>query len=296
MIKLSNDCELEYVAASGALGFDGRGWPHERMMPRRLFDPSLFTAIIKTLTLMPRTGNLKWRAPWKCIRPVIKGGKIIGMLNAVGLTNPGCEWWCENVGPEVDKKRISLIGSIAGNIPESVEMARMLNDFDLVGLEINPSCPNVCSFSNDKRRNAFDVIAICEAVKCVSRFPLLLKLSCAQDVLTIVSEIDGIVEALDINSVPWMIVFPNNPGPLAHLGGGGVSGKIAQPFTWDLLCRLVDFSDIPVIGPSVWNYADVAKLREIGAKAVGFGSVFIPYPWRPTCFVRRDLREGKNVL
>jgi dihydroorotate dehydrogenase len=81
---------------------------------------------------------------------------------------------------------------------------------------------------------------------------------------------------------------------LAHLGGGGVSGKAAQPRTWGLLETLVGLTDIPVCGPSVWNYQDIAELRTLGASAIDFGSVIMPYPWRPTLYAMRDVEDRRR--
>jgi len=61
------------------------------------FDETLFTTVIKTLTLHPRRGNLRWYNPLGCIR-LIPGGTV----NAVGLTNPGIDWWCHEIGPFID--------------------------------------------------------------------------------------------------------------------------------------------------------------------------------------------------
>jgi len=52
--------------------------------------------------------------------------------------------------------------------------------------------------------------------------------------------------------------------------------------------KLIEITNVPVIGPSVWDFEDIEKLREMGAKAVSFGSVFMCHPWRPTLYVRRD--------
>lgn len=287
MIKLSNGHVIRYVAASGALKFDGKGWLHEG--PLRwigLLDLSLFTVVIKTLTFGPRKGNYRWYWPLGCIR-LMPGG----VVNSVGLTNPGIDWWCREIGPNVDKKKISLVGSIlSDNNYELVEMAMMMNDFDLVGLEINASCPNT---EGDLLEDTVKIISACLALKRTSRFPLILKLSVVHDISSILSEVKGVVEAISINSVPWKTIFPNRKSPLAHLGGGGVSGKIAQPYTWDFVKRLVDSTDIPVIGPGVWDFSDIEKLREIGAKAISFGSIFLRYPWRPTCFVRKDMKRNQ---
>lgn len=284
MIRFSNSHSFEYMAASGALAFDGLGWPWEKpFLWTRLLDPQLFTTVIKTLTFEPRVGNLRWYNPLGRIR-FLPGG----ILNAVGLTNPGIDWWCKEVGPNIDSTRRPLVGSILGEVWDLVRMAQILNEFDLVGLEINASCPNT---EEDILTNTSKVIESCEMVQKISRFPIILKLSVVHDVKTIVPRVEGIVEALAINSVPWSIAFPNRKSPFAHLGGGGVSGKVAQPFTWKLVNILVESTNIPVIGPSVWDYGDIETLRIIGAKAVGFGSIFLRFPWRPTAFVRRDGRR-----
>lgn len=164
-------------------------------------------------------------------------------------------------------------------------MAKRLNDFDLVGLEINASCPNT---ETDILQNAKKVIIICEKIKKASRFPLILKISVVHDIEQIVKNVENLIEALSINSVPWATAFPNRQSPLASLGGGGVSGKAAQPFTWDLVKKLTRLTPIPVIGPSVWDFDDLDKIRRIGAKAISFGSIFLFHPWRPTLFVRKD--------
>lgn len=285
MIRLSNGHTFEYMVASGALAFDGLGWPWEQ--PLRwtgLLDETIFTTVIKTLTLKPRQGNRRWYNPFRCVR-FLSGGT----LNAVGLTNPGVEWWCRTIGPRISSS-IPVMGSILGEPAELVTMAKMLNNFDLVGMEINASCPNT---NDDLLANTGKVIKSCEAVEAVCHFPVILKLSVVHDVKTIVKEVEGTVEALSINSVPWSVVFPKRRSPLAHLGGGGVSGKVAQPFTWKLTNELVGMTKIPVIGPSVWNFEDIAKLRGLGAEAISFGSVFLKYPWRPTMFVRRDKKERR---
>ena len=108
MITLSNGFSFEYVTASGALGYDGRGWPWE--WPLRwlgLIDPSFFLNVMKTVTLPPRKGNLRWWKPWDCIRLMPHGA-----VNAVGLTNPGPDWLAEKIGPKVNSKKIPLVGEL----------------------------------------------------------------------------------------------------------------------------------------------------------------------------------------
>lgn len=284
MIKLSNNHTFEYMAASSTLGFDGKGWWWQQPLRwTNHLDVTLFTSVTKTLTLHPTKGNWRWYNPFRCLR-FIHGG----VVNAIELTNPGIDWWRREIGYSVDSSRISLIVSIFGELDELAEMTKILNDFDLAGVKINASCP---SAKNDILRNTGKVIKSCEIVKKNSRLPVILKISVAHDVEKIVNEIDGIVEAIAINSVPWNIAFPSHQSPLANLGGGGVSGKAAQPFTWNLVEKLSKSTSIPIIGPSISNFDDMEKVRKIGAKAVSFGSIFFPYSWLPTQYVRKELKN-----
>lgn len=271
MIRLSNGHEFEYMAASGALGFGGKGWWWEKLLkPFGLFDASLFTAATKTLTSSPIKGN----SPLKSVRFVKSG-----VVNAVALRNPGFIWWCRDVGTKV-------IVSISGEPQELGLMAAILKRFNLniIGFEINASCSNInCGVKNTEK-----VIASCHQLKEVTSLPVILKLSIIHDIEIIIKETEDMVGAFSINSVPWHIVFPKKKSPLSRFGGGAVSGKVAQPHTWGLAQKLVSLTDIPVVFPSIWNYGDIEKARRLGAKAISFGSVFLRYPWRPTLFVRKD--------
>ncbi len=281
MIQFSNGHRFDYMTASGALGYDGKGWFWEK--PLRwvgLFDPKLFTSVTKTLTFYPKKGNLLWYNPSRCIKLLPNG-----IVNAVGLSNPGIVWWCKHIGPFVETRKIPLVVSIFGEPEELGIMAKMLEKFDIVGLEINVSCPNIKTDHNIAK-----ILACCEKVRQSSNLPIILKLSPNHDIEQIVRGIENIVEAFSINSVPWNTVFPNSPSPLKHLGGG-VSGKIAQPFTWELITKITQLSSIPVIAPSIWEFKDIEKARVLGAKAISFGSIFLRYPWRPTLYARKDKKN-----
>lgn len=289
MILLSNGHRLEYVAASGALAFDGRGWPWE--WPMRwvgLLDPRCFTVVIKSLTRQPRAGNLRWYAPWRVVKMLPRG-----VVNAVGLTNPGLDWWCRRVGPLVASFSHKLIGSFHADTPhDAAEMTRRLQQFPLVALELNLSCPNTREHApQDSSR----VLALIEAARKVAQLPLIAKLAVTHDYRAIARAAHGMIEAIAINSVPWPMVFPDRPSPLATLGGGGVSGAIAQSYTWQMVQDLAGATNIPVIGPGIWEYEDLARVRRLGAQAVSFGSVFLRYPWRPTRFVRRERKEYRDA-
>ncbi len=287
MIRLSNGHVFKYMVASGALAFDGKGWPWERVFVwLGLIKPELFTVVIKTLTRNPRAGNLRWWKPWTCVR-LIPGGSV----NKVGLTNPGIEWWCKNVGPHLDFQKFPIVGSIFGEEGELMEMTEMLNDFDLVGLEVNVSCPN----TGHAMEMADRVVNTVKAVRFVSRHPIIVKVSADQDYLSIARGLVGIAEAISINSVPWKTVFTNGEQtPLWRLekqvggGEGGVSGKPAQKHNWAAVEALARQGSLPVIGPSVMEFEDMDRVRKLGAQAVSFGAIHLRTPWKPTSFVQKE--------
>lgn len=290
MISLSNNHHFEHMVASGALAFDGQGWPWERPLVRAgLIKPELFTVVIKTLTRNPRLGNLRWWKPLSCVR-LIPGGSV----NKIGLTNPGIEWWCATVAPHLNFKKFPIVVSILGDQKELVEMAIMLNRFNLAGLEVNDSCPN----SGHVMQETESAIKSTKAVALVSRHPVIYKVSVSQAYLDIARGLHGVAEAISINSVPWKMAFPNGEKtPLARLerkvggGGGGVSGKPAQKHNWAGVKALAQQGSLPIIGPSVMEFGDLARVRDLGASAVSFGAIHLRTPWKPTTIVQQE-RKG----
>ncbi len=289
MIQLSNGHHFEFMVASGALAFDGGGWPWEQ--PLRcmgLLKPELFTVVTKTLTLEPRKGNLRWSRPLGVVKPM-RGG----VINSIGLTNPGIDWWCEKIGPKVAQLPWDLMVSLEADVASDViTMLNKLKGLPLKGIELNLSCPNTI---HEGSRQTDYMIQVCHQAKEQSEWPLIAKLSVDHDYLTMAQEISGAVEAVSINSVPWKLAFPEKSSPLAKFGGGGVSGKLAQQWTWKATEQIASQNTVPVIGPSVWDYEDIERIFGMGAGAVSFGSVFVCHPWRPTRFVERWKREHSGT-
>jgi dihydroorotate dehydrogenase (NAD+) catalytic subunit len=294
MIRLSNGHQLDHLVASGALAFDGEGWPWEKpLVALGLIEPKLFTVVLKTLTRAPRIGNLRWSRPWSCVR-LIPGGSV----NKVGLTNPGLDWWIRDVAPKIDFKRRPTIVSIFGDTDELVDMAVLLNAFDLAGLEVNPSCPN----TGHDQLATDAVIEGVRAVKAASRHPIVVKVSVAQDYRAIARGLAGMAEAVSFNSVPWEFVYPDRKSPLQRLqrtvggGGGGISGVPAQPLNWRAVREVAADQTLPVIAPSIMDFSDIAKVRALGARAVSYGAIHFRTPWKPTQLVRRDLAERRKTV
>ncbi|MFH0827833.1 MAG: dihydroorotate dehydrogenase, partial [Candidatus Omnitrophota bacterium] len=94
----------------------------------------LGAVVSKTITLKPRSGN---PAPRTCETPA-------GMLNSIGLENPGIEVFIKEKLPNLEKINPNIIVSIAGEIPEElVEIIKCLNKTKIKAIELNLSCPNV---------------------------------------------------------------------------------------------------------------------------------------------------------
>ncbi|HFC11003.1 MAG TPA: hypothetical protein ENJ75_02320 [Candidatus Kaiserbacteria bacterium] len=301
MIVLSNGHSFEYIVASGAMGFDGRGWLWERPLVRLGFiKPELFTTVLKTLTWYPRNGNLRWWKPWECIKS-IPGGSV----NKVSLTNKGIRHWINEIAPNIDFKKFPIVGSVFGDVGKIVELTREFNAFDFVALEVNGSCPNVDDSSEIQQ--AESIIRCVRMAKSVSRHPVIVKASVSQNYLAIARGLVGVAEAISLNSVPWEVAFHNGEEtPLWRLmnktggGGGGVSGKPAQKENWKAVKALATQGALPVIAPGIMEFSDMDFVRSIGASAVSFGAIHLPTkgkPWtlftnpcKPTRYVELERR------
>ena len=276
-----------WLVASGALWFDGLGWWWDKLFIWLgwMKPPSQKTVrVIKTLTLLPRIGNLKMWWPFGCIRFIHSNWEsrpawqrwvlsfipfgAIGVNNAVGLTNKGFYWWIDEVWPKIkNQKGLLLIISIFGTPDELVKMVDELNKLDdpnhiIIGIQINGACPNS---GENLSENAQTVIESCQLVARISRFPLSLSVSAAHDIDKIVAGTRDVIQLYTINSVPWIIVFGKLKSPLEKLGRGGVSGKVVQHITWALAERLEKLG-VVVAWPSVWEPNDPAKIRARGRR------------------------------
>lgn len=290
MIDL-NGHKFEFAAASGALGFDGDGWPWE--WPLRwagLLDPSQFTIITKTLTRWPRAGNLKWWCPWRCVR-LIPGGAV----NAVGLTNPGIDWWMKNVPNHLYQRGYNVIVSIAPETEQEAEymVSRLrCNAFDNIkGVEINVSCPNV-----DHEES---VHHICKLTRTALNYrnddlPVLVKLGWQQPYLDICKELDGEAAAFDlINAVPWKELRVSE-SPLKKYGlECSISGEAISFLAERALTAVKKAgTKTPILsGGGVMDITDVRRRFAFGADAVAFGSIFIKKPWAPNQIVKQWREE-----
>jgi dihydroorotate dehydrogenase (NAD+) catalytic subunit len=294
MITLSNGHSFEFCCASGALGFDGGGyfWDKPLLWAGLLPTQDQMTTITKTITLYPRRGNLNMWAPWRCVRLLPDGG----VVNAVGLTNPGYAYWEEIIYSRLFFKKRKVILSIAPFSTEDAEKLAMytnlLSQKIVVAIELNLSCPNV--------EHEYDLVDIVEKTANYSNKPIIAKL--AYNNLHLVPNIAPYVEAFDlINTVPWSTVFHTtlHKSPLYKYGlHGGVSGKPIRRWARDALRILRDSykCETPVIsGGGVDNIGELILRKSLGADAFSIGSLFLRRPWAPKILIHEYQEYWKHA-
>ena len=248
------------MGASGTFGF---GMEYEDFLD--LADVG--AVVSKGITPKPRAGN---------------GGVRIaetpaGMLNSIGLENPGIEAFCHDILPEAAKLPTSFIVNIsAGTAEEYGEMAQMLDVEGVDGIEVNISCPNVKEggivFGTDPRQAA----RVTQEVKKHTKKPVIVKLS--PNVTDITQMARAVEEAgADavslINTLTGMAIDVEKRQPLLGNITGGLSGPAVKPIALRMVYQAAQAVSIPVIGMGgIQTGEDVAAFLLVGASAVEIGA------------------------
>ena len=249
------------MPASGCFGF-GKEYG-------QLYDLSQLGAImIKATTVETRLGNPTPRV----------AETAAGMLNAIGLQNPGLEKVMTEELPWLERFDVPIIANVAGTVTEDyVEVAKTISTAPNVqALELNISCPNVkcggITFGTDPQV-AKELV---EAVKAVSKVPVYVKLS--PNVTNIV-EIAMAVEAggadgiTMINTLIGMRLDERTGKPVIANGTGGLSGPAVKPVAIRMVYEVYKAVNIPIIGMGgVSSVQDVIDFMSAGASAVAVGT------------------------
>ena len=259
-----NFCGVEFknpiVTASGTFGF---GMEYDQFVP--LEEYGGFSA--KGLTRAPREGN----------KPPRIAETPSGILNSVGLQNPGVEYFAESIMPIISEFDTNIIANISGNtVEEYCEMAEILSDTAVAIVELNVSCPNVkhggLAFGTDPKV----VNDLTREVKKRCKKPLVVKLS---PNVTSVSEIakaaaDGGADGLSlINTLLGMKIDINTRRPVLRNNTGGLSGPAVKPVAVRMIHEVYSAVDIPIIGMGgVMSGDDVIEFMLAGASLVALGT------------------------
>lgn len=232
--------------------------------------------VLKGTTLAPRLGNPPHRV-WETPS---------GMLNAIGLQNPGVDYVVREILPTLDFGETRFIANVCGStIEEYAEVARRFDDSAIDALEINISCPNVkeggVAFGNYPEMSA-RVVAACRAV---TRKPLITKLSPNQTDIAanaracIDAGTDGFAV---INTLMGMAIDVERRRPIIGNVQGGLSGPAIRPIALLKVhqvykeCRA---RGIPIIGQGGIETAhDALEFLLAGATAVGLGTALFYDP------------------
>jgi len=256
------------IAASGTFGC-GREYSS-------IIDVNRLGAIVtKTITLEPRRGN----APPRITETPA------GMLNAIGLENPGVEAFISDNEDFLKQLKIPVIVSIAGTRAEEYgKLAKILSGHKWVaGLELNISCPNVKY--KDKRQfaqSAQSTYKVVDRVRKATKKTVITKLS--PNVTSIVPIAQAAVEAGTdvisiINTLVGMAVDVNSQRPMLANIFGGLSGPAVRPVALRVTYEVAGAVTVPVIGMGGIMCADDALqffLCGAGAVAVGTANFINP--------------------
>lgn len=241
-----------------------------------LFDLSTLGGIVtKTITYHPRAGN----PPPRTVETAS------GMLNSIGLTNPGIDAFIEEKVPALQDLDTVRVVSIAGTSDEEfAEMARRFNDLPGVdALELNISSPNMKDggqLFGTREKAAHDVTA---AVKAVSSLPVIVKLT--PNVTDIVSVAVAVEEAgadgiALINTLLGMAVDTRTRRPVLGNITGGLSGPAVKPVALAMVWRVASRVSVPVTGMGgITSPEDAVEFLIVGASAVQVGTATFVNPW-----------------
>jgi len=256
------------IAASGTFGY-GREYAD-------IIDVSRLGGICtKGLTLNPREGNAGirlWETP-------------AGLLNSIGLENPGIAAFIEKELPHLRKLGPAVIANLSGStIEEYVEGAALLNACVVDMIELNISCPNVkaggMAFGLDPQAAA----AVVEPVRrALTAKPLMVKLSPNAPDLTAVARacVNAGADALSlVNTFKAMAIDIPNRKPVFDNISAGLSGPAIKPIAlrmvWEL-CR--ELKSVPIVGlGGIATADDALEFLMAGATAIQVGSATFPRP------------------
>lgn len=282
-------CEMRLdnpvIPASGCFGF---GYEMQRF-----YDINILGSIsLKGTTLNPRYGNPLPRI----------AESPSGMLNSVGLQNPGVEKVIEEELPKAracyHKPMIANVGGFS--IDEYVKTAAMLSEAEGIGaIELNISCPNVHGGGMSFGTNAAEAAKVTRAVKAAISKPLIVKLT---PNVTDITEIARAVEGAGadglclINTLLGMRIDLRTRRPILAIDMGGLSGPAVFPVALRMVWQTCRAVQIPVIGcGGISTAEDVVEMMLAGASAVEVGAANLRNPYACRDIIR-DLPGVMNRL
>jgi dihydroorotate dehydrogenase (NAD+) catalytic subunit len=266
------------VVASGTFGFGREYAPFYSL-------DELGAVCVKGLTLMPREGN----------PPPRIAETPSGMLNSIGLQNPGVDAFIKEELPFLRKFDVKVIANISGNTPDEYrEMAERLSAAGADLIELNISCPNVKQGGIAFGTSPETAAEVTLAAKKGASVPLIVKLSPnVTDIVGIARAVrDSGADALSlINTIPGMRIDIHTRRPAIRSNTGGLSGPAVFPIAVRMVWQVASAVDLPVLGMGgVSSASDAVELMLAGAAAVAVGTAIFSDPYAPIK-IRDGLRD-----
>ncbi|MEN6349183.1 MAG: dihydroorotate dehydrogenase [Syntrophomonas sp.] len=224
--------------------------------------------IVKGTTLEARPGN---PGPRIAETPA-------GMLNAIGLENPGVKVFLQEYLPYLHEKEVTVIANIAGNtVEEYARMAGMIEgNAGIAGIELNISCPNVKQGGLQFGTDPGMVKQVVAAVKKETSLPVIPKLSPnVSDIVAIArAAAEGGADALSmINTLMGMAIDIDKRKPVLGNIFGGLSGPAIKPVALRMIYQVYKEVDLPILGGGgIMNHRDALEFIMAGATAVSIGT------------------------
>ena len=265
------------ITASGTFGF---GREYSEFYPLR----EIGGLSCKGITLKPRMGN----------PPPRIAETPSGILNAVGLQNPGVDHFIEQDRPWLKEQETVVIANIAGNTPEEyAQMAEKLSESSVDMIEMNISCPNVKHGGVQFGTSCQSVGAITREVRAHCKKPLMVKLSPnVSDIAEIAraAESEGADALSLINTLTGMRIDINTRRPIIRNNTGGLSGPAVFPVAVRMVWQTAGAVKIPVVGMGgISTWRDAVEMMLAGASAIQVGTALFSDPYAPL-----KIKEGLN--
>ena len=231
---------------------------------------------VKGLTPLPRNGN---PSPRIAETP-------LGMLNSVGLQNPGVDAFIARELPWLKTQGLTIIANISGNTPEEYgEMCAKLSAAGVDMIEVNISCPNVKAGGLAYGTKPEMAAEVTEIAKRHATVPIMVKLSPnVTDITEIARAVEGAgADAISlINTIRGMVIDVNTRRPVLKMNTGGLSGPAILPVAVRMVWEVASAVKVPILGMGgISTGADAAQMLLAGATAVAVGAATFSDPYAP---------------
>ena len=220
----------------------------------------------------------------------------MGILNSVGLQNPGVDAFVEHELPFLRQYDVKVIANISGNSPEEYGiMCEKLAEAGVDMIEVNISCPNVKAGGlayGTKPELAAEVTEVAKAH--AGKVPVMVKLSPnVTDITEIAKAVEGAgADALSlINTLRGMRIDVNTRRPILKMNTGGLSGPAVLPVAVRMVWEVANAVKLPILGMGgIAKGTDAAQMMLAGASAVAVGTALFADPYAPLK-VRDELEQ-----